>query len=187
MTARVFCMASAKGGSGKTMLAATFGVFLASIGKRVLLVDTDAATNGLSLFYLQDILDKMETGPHTPLGLFEWGDVATDSSHEADVITVETGLDLLPTTYRFQNTESVELGRYRMSLARCVDLHRQDYDYKTSSRRTAGPSPNWRAGEHACPYSGKWTWRRCSARRADVHSGRRTMRSPRFRSTASRL
>ena len=49
MSARVICFASAKGGSGKTVITATIGSFLAALGKRVLLIDTDAATNGLTL------------------------------------------------------------------------------------------------------------------------------------------
>lgn len=39
--ARVLCIASGKGGTGKTVLAANLGLFLASKGKRVLILDAD--------------------------------------------------------------------------------------------------------------------------------------------------
>ena len=52
MSANVICFASAKGGAGKTVVTATVGTFLAALGKRVLIIDTDAATNGLTLFYI---------------------------------------------------------------------------------------------------------------------------------------
>lgn len=70
MGARVFCVASARGGAGKTTLVAAFGVFLASLGKRVLLVDADPATRGLSLLYAR--------------------------TAEQSVVPLRAGLDLLP-------------------------------------------------------------------------------------------
>ncbi len=124
MMARVFCMASAKGGSGKTVLAATFGTFLASMDKRVLLVDTDAATNGLSLFYLRNVVRRIEANPELPTGLFEWS-----PGDSLDVVEIAPGLDLLPATYRFQNTESIPLADYRASLRSCVGTLRDGYDY----------------------------------------------------------
>ena len=57
MTAKVICFASAKGGSGKTVISASLAKFLAAVGKKVLLVDMDAATNGLSLLYLDELVN----------------------------------------------------------------------------------------------------------------------------------
>jgi len=58
MPAKIFCLASPKGGSGKTIITATLGAFLAGIGKKVLIIDADAATNGLTLFYLEEVTNQ---------------------------------------------------------------------------------------------------------------------------------
>ena len=72
MSAKVLCFASAKGGSGKTVITATIGAFLSALGKRVLLVDADAATNGLTLLYIKEVLLRQgKTSDESPEGLFE--------------------------------------------------------------------------------------------------------------------
>jgi len=53
---RVIAFASAKGGTGKTVLAATTALALLRSGKRVLVIDGDFSTRGLSLFILGNIL-----------------------------------------------------------------------------------------------------------------------------------
>jgi cellulose biosynthesis protein BcsQ len=52
---KVLCFVSAKGGSGKTVLAATCASLLMKSGKSVLVVDTDFSTRGLSLFLLDTL------------------------------------------------------------------------------------------------------------------------------------
>ncbi len=52
---KVLCFVSAKGGSGKTVLAATCASLLIESGKSVLVVDTDFSTRGLSLFLLDTL------------------------------------------------------------------------------------------------------------------------------------
>jgi uncharacterized protein YjbI with pentapeptide repeats/MinD-like ATPase involved in chromosome partitioning or flagellar assembly len=48
----VIAFASGKGGTGKTLMAACFGYALIRAGHRVLMIDCDPATDGLSLFLL---------------------------------------------------------------------------------------------------------------------------------------
>lgn len=48
----IIAIASGKGGTGKTLIAACLGYALTYAGHRVLLIDADTATNGLSLFLL---------------------------------------------------------------------------------------------------------------------------------------
>lgn len=48
----VIAIASGKGGTGKTLIGASLGYALTFSGHRVLMVDTDTATHGLSLFLL---------------------------------------------------------------------------------------------------------------------------------------
>jgi cellulose biosynthesis protein BcsQ len=122
---RVFTLASAKGGSGKTVLAATFATFLASLDKRVLLVDTDAATNGLSLFYLKSIVNAVDASDRPLKGLFE----GSGPGAAPDVVELSQHLHLLPATFRFQNTESVTSERYREQLRSALDELPGEYDY----------------------------------------------------------
>lgn len=56
LSGRVIAFASAKGGTGKTVLAASTALALLRSGKRVLVIDGDFSTRGLSLFVLGDIL-----------------------------------------------------------------------------------------------------------------------------------
>ena len=74
MGAKVICMASAKGGSGKTVLTATFSAFLVALGKRVAMIDTDAATNGLTLMFLKETKTQSEVAlsqGRTAKGIYE--------------------------------------------------------------------------------------------------------------------
>jgi MinD-like ATPase involved in chromosome partitioning or flagellar assembly len=56
--ATIICFCSAKGGSGKTAIAASSASFLADIGKRVLIIDTDSATSGMTLLLLKNIFNN---------------------------------------------------------------------------------------------------------------------------------
>jgi len=48
----IIAVASGKGGTGKTIILASLGYALQQSGHRVLFVDADTATDGLSLFLL---------------------------------------------------------------------------------------------------------------------------------------
>lgn len=50
MTARVVAVASGKGGTGKSLLVANLGIFLASLGKRVVVIDASMGAATLHLF-----------------------------------------------------------------------------------------------------------------------------------------
>jgi cellulose biosynthesis protein BcsQ len=128
MGARVICMASAKGGSGKTILTATFGALLASVGKSVLLIDTDASTNGLTLLYLKEVRRQGEFAVGsgtTPKGVYEGVSRATPPT----LVALDTGVNLIPATYGFKNTETTGVDEFRMSLVNSIDLFRQDFDF----------------------------------------------------------
>ena len=125
---RVICLASAKGGSGKTLLTTTFGTFLTKIGRTVLLIDTDAATNGLTLLHLKEVMvraDQAIARGQKPRGVYE--DV-TLSSPPA-IVELGTGAHLIPATYEFGNTEQVDPDRYLSSLGEILKYARERYDY----------------------------------------------------------
>ena len=54
----VLCFVSAKGGSGKTILAATTASILINAGQRVVTIDTDFSTRGLSLYLLDSLTNS---------------------------------------------------------------------------------------------------------------------------------
>src|SRR6185503_9629757 len=111
MSAKVICMASAKGGSGKTVLTATFGAFLVALGKRVLVIDADAATNGLSLMFLKEAMLQAEIAVsegRIPRGIFE----GISQGIPPEVVKTSLGVDLIPATYSFKNTELTALEQF---------------------------------------------------------------------------
>lgn len=128
MKARIICMASAKGGSGKTSIVASFGAFLAAIGKKVLLIDTDAATNGLSFLYLKEILafnQKCKSESSEAKGVYDF----EENCEDIKVVALPTKADLLPATFNFKNTENVSSTQYEKSLKSIVTKMATEYDY----------------------------------------------------------
>lgn len=125
---QVICMASVKGGSGKTVLAATFGTILSQIGKRVLLVDTDAATNGLTLLYLNEVVQHRENLPPTEgalAGTYELpGEAVTPTT-----VSLSDNMSLLPATYRFFDSETVDVDLYRETLRVAARQWREEFDF----------------------------------------------------------
>lgn len=114
--ARVLTLASAKGGSGKTSLSASIAMMLGALGRRVLLVDADAATNGLTLLFLRQVVDGTSNddrdGPRV-VGMFD--------SHGAEpsepaVISLGPDVDLLPATAKFDDSESGSLKAFENRL-----------------------------------------------------------------------
>jgi cellulose biosynthesis protein BcsQ len=60
----VLCFVSAKGGSGKTILAATTASLLMKADQRVVAIDTDFSTRGLSLYLLDTLTSARDPGLH---------------------------------------------------------------------------------------------------------------------------
>lgn len=128
MGARVICVASAKGGSGKTSLTATLGTFLAGLDKKILLIDADAATNGLTLLYVKEVrvdAELIRSKSRVPLGLFD----GLASSTRCDVIQIADNLSLVPASYNLQVTESIANDIATAFLKSILKDLRQKYDY----------------------------------------------------------
>jgi len=125
---KVICLASAKGGSGKTILTATFGAFLTSLNKKVLIVDIDGSTNGLSLLYLKEVNTQNEIAlseGRKAIGTYE----VVNSNSRFEVVTLANGVRLIPATYSFINTESVDLENFALALSIIRRIDRYKYDY----------------------------------------------------------
>lgn len=130
MNNKIFCLASAKGGSGKTILGASFAAFLSDLGKKVLIVDLDAATYGLTLLYLNEVNSyRIDTAAnkigYSPLGIFDKGQVEWNT----DLVQLPNGVSLKPATFTFSIKDSytdIEFKNLLQSFLRKVE---DQFDY----------------------------------------------------------
>ena len=122
---KVFSFLSPKGGSGKTITAITLSFVLSGLNKRVLIVDSDASTNGLSLFYLNEIASHKAGGTRTSL----CGTLEAEGDSVIDTLTVENGVDIAPSSFTMNQTESTNLVRFRERLVTMLATWRTSYDY----------------------------------------------------------
>jgi len=130
MANKVYTLASAKGGSGKTILTATFASFLSDLKKRVLIIDSDAATNGLTLMYLKEVSIHKElviSNGKRPLGIFDYNEYEF-SPVSIDIVELKNGVFLIPATFSFErlydNSE-----RFSNILSNIIDTYRDEFDY----------------------------------------------------------
>ncbi len=102
------------------MLSASFAVFLAELGTKVLVVDVDRATHGLTLLYLREVNRHREScddapaggrsvgaDAKTPMGVFD----GATFEHGRDVVRLPSGVDLLPATFDFSRDVQDDLKR----------------------------------------------------------------------------
>jgi septum site-determining protein MinD len=136
MTSIVICMASAKGGSGKTTLTATFAAFLAQIGKKILVVDCDEATHGLTLLYLEHVNKVVteEKDDVAHVGVFDdllKKSQVNDNSPESvfSLIRIGDGVDFLPATFSFLPKAQISNKDLLNRLVFVVNSTRERYDY----------------------------------------------------------
>ena len=122
-----YCIASAKGGSGKTILCACVGAFLADVGKKVLVVDLDHATHGMSLLYLDQVNRHRSAAGGKPRGVFD-GD---SFSYDRDVVHLPTKVDFLPATFTFQaDYAGSDAAIFLSVLEQVIDSAKtKEYDY----------------------------------------------------------
>ncbi len=119
----VLAFISAKGGSGKTVLSTSLAVLLGAMGRRVLIVDCDAATNGLTLLNLTRLLG--ERVDREGSGLFE------DDAKGRDILRVPIAenVDLLPATSRMRQTEDTPPEFVRARLSSVLAQAPLEYDF----------------------------------------------------------
>ena len=126
MAAKTYCLASAKGGSGKTMICASFAAFLAGIGKRVLMIDVDLATHGLTLLYLNEVNQHRENcTSEGPCGLFDRG----GWSAERDIVHLPNQVDFIPATFHFGFECVGDMDIPPDDLMWWIDAAKSGYDY----------------------------------------------------------
>jgi len=126
MTENTLCFISAKGGSGKTVTSSALGTFLAALSFRVLLVDTDAATNGMTLLYLEQLLGRRRqksAEEPTGAGLFEAKEGVTPT-----LIEINENLHLVPASFTMKDTENTDLTQFEVAL-RTIFAGVMKYDF----------------------------------------------------------
>ncbi len=127
---QVICMASSKGGSGKTTITATIGTFLARSGRKVLLIDCDEGTHGLTLMYLDEVNSHRKRSVTLPRGTF---DVSGDVDLEelgTSTVRIEGNLCLLPARYVFTDVDVFPVGKELQNTLRVIiNYHRDDFDF----------------------------------------------------------
>ena len=128
MKNKIMCFTSAKGGSGKTVLSASLASLLIALNKKTLLIDMDAATNGLSLFYLAELIKAKETFIAKKIvvrGIFE--------SNAVDLPTpfnIKSGIDLIPAVYEMKQTDCIfKEENMRAIVTNTLQLFKDNYDF----------------------------------------------------------
>jgi MinD-like ATPase involved in chromosome partitioning or flagellar assembly len=130
MKTKIYCLASAKGGSGKTVICASFASFLAKLGKKVLLLDVDAATYGLTLLYLSEVNSHKEEmvsihDGQCPHGLFD----SSEFSLEKDVVHLPNNVEFVPATFSFGFKESPFKEELKSKLISLLNNAKEQFDY----------------------------------------------------------
>lgn len=115
MTAKIIALASGKGGVGKTTVALNIGFALASLNKKVLVVDTDISLPNLDIY----------TGLEKPfITLLE---VLNGSSEVKNAIyQIQLGLNILPCGSSLQSLKDVNMDKLGEILS---ELKNSDYDF----------------------------------------------------------
>lgn len=135
MPAKIFCLASSKGGSGKTIVTATLSAFLAGLGKKVLILDADGATNGLTLFYLREVMAQQAlaiSNNRTPFGVYE-AHMELDLNLKMfppEIVKLSNGVHFIPATFKFKDTgPSSCKSEFTSSLKYVLESTKHSYDY----------------------------------------------------------
>jgi len=126
MNSKVICLASAKGGSGKTSICANLASLLNNLGKKCLIIDCDAATHGMTLMYLVEVSNNITSGNK---GLFDFqiSDLTKENLNK-NIISVENGVDFLPATYKFVSGFDPEDNFEESALRNILKLVKDQYD-----------------------------------------------------------
>ena len=127
MNCKVFSFISAKGGTGKTILAASIATLLGGLGKKVLIIDLDAATNGLTLLYLKELSDVKNLQKNDTkelLGIFE-----CYGSKLPSIININQGIDIIPSAYVMKQLEELTNRNTASTLSKTLNNYRRKYDF----------------------------------------------------------
>ncbi len=128
MKTKTICFASAKGGSGKTIISASLANLLSFFGMKVLLIDTDASTNGLTLLFLEELVNFKTTCDEKEypnvVGIFEGQDKVNPTS-----FPINDNLHFIPASYVLRQTEDCSKQLFEELLPNVIQQNKNKYDY----------------------------------------------------------
>ncbi|MEM2878563.1 MAG: AAA family ATPase [Candidatus Hadarchaeales archaeon] len=133
--ARVIAMASGKGGSGKSMVTANFGIALAKFGKRTLIIDADISMPNLHIFTgqrnippvtLYEVLAKLNPPQQAVQKIYGGADLmpcgtSLDGFLKADVRRLKDVVDIMAPSYDYVLLDtSPGLNKYNLTAIRAA-------------------------------------------------------------------
>jgi MinD-like ATPase involved in chromosome partitioning or flagellar assembly len=122
MYAKVICFVSGKGGTGKTTTAASLAKLLATLEKQVLLIDMDAATNGLSLLFLDKLVLQKQASNEKYI--FCWDELpGRDEEILIEFLTENAGMEWARTAKieKIDNGKTIKIYTDKNSLSLVLD------------------------------------------------------------------
>ena len=127
MTPKILCFASAKGGVGKTIISAAFGKLLSGLGKKILLMDLDFATNGLSLFFLDELINHKKNASSGKDSLLGFSEATT--SKLPTPFQICDSLQMIPSSY-VMNQDIIDNGKFFSDLIhKTIKKYQKDFDF----------------------------------------------------------
>ena len=138
MSTTIVCMASPKGGSGKTITSANLAALLTGLRKQVppkelaegpdrqkmvLLMDCDIATNGMTLLYLDKVVEaRKKSSGGARAGLF-------DANGDPTACPITDSVWLVPATYVMKDTQRIEEEDFSRNLDNAIKKYREHFKY----------------------------------------------------------
>ena len=121
MSAISICLCSPKGGTGKTAIAVSLAYLLSQLDQKVLLIDTDAATNGMTLLLLKNV--EKSTIYDSVKGIYDFD--------MPNPIGLNDNLMFLPSTSKMSGTLSIDqkvVSTYKGNLNYIIGTYAADKD-----------------------------------------------------------
>jgi cellulose biosynthesis protein BcsQ len=115
--AEVIALISGKGGVGKTAIAGSMASLIGQLGHKVLLVDADIATHGMSYFFIDQVQKATTLGALIPLD--------AGGPLESHLVHIEDNFDFVPSKVEFQRGERLlrtaeEITQSQETISECL-------------------------------------------------------------------
>jgi len=141
----IICFCSAKGGVGKTIISASFAELLSDLGKKILLIDLDAATNGLTLFYLDKLIKFKKSNHDTKIsGIFE-----VKENSEITPFEISKNFKMIPSAYVMQDNKITMPDNFENIITNLINNISADFDYIILDTQAGAEETNKIAFKHS--------------------------------------